>query len=101
MLAGKPQRKAVCVALKIVKPRKPNSASRKVAKIRFSNGKSTVAYIPGEGHNLQEHALILIRGKGVSDLPGVRYVAVRGALDLAGVNNRKTSRSRYGTRKIS
>lgn len=100
MLKGSPQKQAVVVSLKILNPRKPNSAQRKCAKVRLADGRLTQAYIPGEGHSLQEHALVLISGRGVADLPGVNYIVVRGARDLAGVVNRKTSRSVYGTRKI-
>jgi small subunit ribosomal protein S12 len=80
-------------------PKKPNSALRKVAKVRLTNSIEVIAYIPGEGHNLQEHSIVLIRGGRVKDLPGVRYHIVRGALDTAGVNNRKQSRSKYGTKR--
>ena len=98
-LTNRPQRKAVCVSIKIMKPRKPNSASRKVARVRFTDGYTTYAYIPGEGHDLQEHGMVLIKGRGVHDLPGVKYTLVRGVYNLGGVINRKTSRSRYATRK--
>lgn len=101
LLKHSPQRRAVCIAVKIMKPRKPNSASRKVARVRFSDGKTTYAYIPGIGHNLQEHGLVLVRGKGVNDLPGVNYTLIRGVHNLSGVNNRKTSRSRYAAKKVN
>ena len=82
-----------------MKPKKPNSAQRKVARVRLSNGKAVIAYIPGEGHTLQEHSVVLVRGGRVPDLPGVRYKCVRGALDLAGVANRRQGRSKYGAAK--
>lgn len=82
-------------------PKKPNSALRKVAKVRLTNGQEVIAYIPGEGHNLQEHSIVLIRGGRVKDLPGVRYHIIRGALDTAGVQDRRQSRSKYGTKKPS
>ncbi|KAJ1743316.1 hypothetical protein LPJ78_001644 [Coemansia sp. RSA 989] len=94
-----PQRKGVCVKVYTTKPKKPNSAVRKVARVRLTNGKSVIAYIPGEGHNLQEHSVVLVRGGRVPDLPGVLYHIVRGALDLQGVQGRTTSRSKYGTPK--
>ncbi|KAJ1913200.1 hypothetical protein IWQ60_009307 [Tieghemiomyces parasiticus] len=100
-LDGCPQKKGVCVKVYTTKPKKPNSAVRKVARVRLSNGNVVVAYIPGEGHNLQEHSVVLVRGGGVPDLPGVRYHLIRGALDLQGVPNRTTSRSKYGTKKPS
>ncbi|KAF9585163.1 hypothetical protein BGW38_003647 [Lunasporangiospora selenospora] len=93
------QKKGVCVRVFTQKPRKPNSAVRKVARVKLSNDKVVNAYIPGEGHNLQEHSVVLVRGGRVPDLPGVRYHLVRGALDLQGVPNRRTSRSKYGTKK--
>ncbi|KAF9412905.1 hypothetical protein BGZ94_000896 [Podila epigama] len=93
------QKKGVCVRVFIQKPRKPNSAERKVARVKLSNDKVVNAYIPGEGHNLQEHSVVLVRGGRVPDLPGVRYHLVRGAMDLQGVPNRRTSRSKYGTKK--
>ena len=99
LLEGCPQRKAVCTKVYIQTPKKPNSAKRKVAKLRFSNGSRTIAYIPGEGHNLQEHSVVLIRGGRVKDLPGVRYHTVRGSLDTSGVNSRNQGRSKYGTKK--
>lgn len=94
-----PQRRGVCTRVYTTTPKKPNSALRKVAKVRLTNGFEVIAYIPGEGHNLQEHSIVLIRGGRVKDLPGVRYTIVRGALDTAGVNNRKKSRSQYGTKR--
>lgn len=94
-----PQRRGVCTRVYTTTPKKPNSALRKVAKVRLTNGYEVIAYIGGEGHNLQEHSIVLIRGGRVKDLPGVRYHVVRGALDTAGVNDRKNSRSKYGTKK--
>jgi small subunit ribosomal protein S12 len=94
-----PQKRGVCTRVYTTTPKKPNSALRKVAKVRLTNGIEVIAYIPGEGHNLQEHSIVLIRGGRVKDLPGVRYHIVRGALDTAGVNNRKQSRSKYGTKR--
>ncbi|TFK40602.1 hypothetical protein BDQ12DRAFT_679733 [Crucibulum laeve] len=94
-----PQRKGVCTRMIIAKPKKPNSAKRKVARVKLSTGKSLMAYIQGEGHNLQEHSVVLIRGGRTKDLPGVGYKIVRGALDFGGVVNRATSRSRYGVKK--
>lgn len=94
-----PQRRGVCVKVYTTTPKKPNSAMRKVAKVRLTNGKEVTAYIPGEGHNLQEHSIILIRGGRVKDLPGVRYHIVRGTLDTAGVKDRKQSRSKYGAKR--
>jgi small subunit ribosomal protein S12 len=94
-----PQRRGVCVRVYTTTPKKPNSALRKVAKIRLTNGVEVIAYIPGEGHNLQEHSIVLVRGGRVKDLPGVRYHIVRGTLDCAGVNNRRKSRSKYGTKR--
>lgn len=96
-----PFKRGVCLQVKTQTPRKPNSALRKVARVRFSNRKEVTAYIPGEGHNLQEHSVVLVRGGKVKDLPGVKYTIVRGKLDLAGVEKRKTSRSVYGTRKAA
>ena len=96
-----PQRRGVCTRVYTTTPKKPNSAMRKVAKVRLTNKQEIIAYIPGEGHNLQEHAVVLIRGGRVKDLPGVRYHIVRGALDLQGVNDRKRGRSKYGTKKAS
>src|SRR3712207_4844030 len=96
---GSPQKRGVCTQVKTMTPKKPNSALRKVARVRLSNGIEVTAYIPGEGHNLQEHSVVLIRGGRVKDLPGVRYHIVRGTLDAQGVNNRKQGRSKYGTKK--
>jgi len=96
---GSPQKRGVCVQVKTVTPKKPNSALRKVARVRLTNGIEVTAYIPGEGHNLQEHSVVLIRGGRVRDLPGVRYHIVRGTLDTEGVADRKSSRSRYGAKK--
>ena len=94
-----PQKRGVCTRVGTMTPKKPNSALRKYARVRLSNGMEVTAYIPGEGHNLQEHSVVLIRGGRVKDLPGVRYHVVRGTLDCAGVNNRKQGRSLYGTKK--
>ena len=94
-----PQRRGVCVRVYTTTPKKPNSAMRKVARVRLTNQKEVNAYIPGEGHNLQEHAVVLVRGGRVPDLPGVRYHIVRGALDLQGVSKRKQGRSKYGAKK--
>ena len=94
-----PQKRGLCTRVYTTTAKKPNSALRKVAKVRLTNGYEVIAYIPGEGHNLQEHSIVLLRGGRVKDLPGVRYTIVRGALDTAGVNNRKQSRSRYGTKR--
>jgi small subunit ribosomal protein S12 len=94
-----PFKRGVCVNVKTVTPKKPNSALRKVARIRLTNGVEVTAYIPGEGHNLQEHSVVIIRGGRVKDLPGVRYHIVRGVLDTAGVEGRKQERSKYGTKK--
>ena len=94
-----PQRRGVCTRVYTTTPKKPNSALRKVARVRLSNSKEVNAYIPGEGHNLQEHSIVLVRGGRVRDLPGVRYKIIRGALDSAGVKNRKQARSRYGAKK--
>tara|TARA_Y100001970_G_scaffold140669_1_gene173228 strand:- start:408 stop:782 length:375 start_codon:yes stop_codon:yes gene_type:complete len=94
-----PQRRGVCTRVYTTTPKKPNSALRKVARVKLSNNFEVTAYIPGEGHNLQEHSIVLIEGGRVKDLPGVRYHIVRGVLDPAGVEDRKTSRSRYGTKK--
>ncbi|MEZ4900829.1 30S ribosomal protein S12 [Runella aurantiaca] len=94
-----PQRRGVCTRVYTTTPKKPNSALRKVARVRLSNMKEVNAYIPGEGHNLQEHSIVLVRGGRVKDLPGVRYHVVRGALDTAGVNGRKQSRSLYGAKR--
>lgn len=94
-----PQRKGVCVRVYTTTPKKPNSALRKVARVRLTNGMEITTYIPGEGHNLQEHSVVLIRGGRVKDLPGVRYHTVRGTLDAVGVEDRKQSRSKYGTKR--
>jgi small subunit ribosomal protein S12 len=94
-----PQRRGVCIRVYTTTPKKPNSALRKVAKVRMTNGQEVIAYIPGEGHNLQEHSIVLVRGGRVKDLPGVRYHIVRGTLDTAGVENRKQSRSKYGAKR--
>jgi small subunit ribosomal protein S12 len=94
-----PFRRGVCTRVYTTTPKKPNSALRKVAKVRLTNGFEIIAYIPGEGHNLQEHSIVLVRGGRVKDLPGVRYHIVRGALDAAGVNDRRRSRSKYGTKR--
>ena len=94
-----PQRRGVCTRVYTTTPKKPNSALRKVARVRLTNGKEVNAYIPGEGHNLQEHSIVLVRGGRVKDLPGVRYHIVRGALDTAGVDGRNQRRSKYGTKK--
>ena len=94
-----PQKRAVCTRVYTTTPKKPNSALRKVAKVRLTNGTEVIAYIPGEGHNLQEHSIVLVRGGRVKDLPGVRYTIVRGALDTAGVEGRLQSRSRYGAKR--
>ena len=98
-LKGNPQKRGVCTRVYTTTPKKPNSALRKVARVRLTNGREVNAYIPGEGHNLQEHSIVLIEGGRVKDLPGVRYHIVRGTLDTAGVSDRKTSRSRYGAKK--
>ncbi len=98
-LEGNPQKRGVCTRVYTTTPKKPNSALRKVARVRLTNGREVNAYIPGEGHNLQEHSIVLIEGGRVKDLPGVRYHIVRGSLDTAGVSDRKTSRSRYGAKK--
>ena len=94
-----PQKRGVCTAVKTVTPKKPNSALRKVARVRLTNGIEVSAYIPGEGHNLQEHSVVLIRGGRVKDLPGVRYHIVRGTLDTAGIEKRRQARSKYGTKR--
>jgi len=94
-----PQRRGVCTRVYTTTPKKPNSALRKVAKVRLTSGYEVISYIPGEGHNLQEHSIVLVRGGRVKDLPGVKYHIVRGALDTAGVANRKKSRSKYGTKR--
>jgi len=94
-----PQRRGVCIRVYTMTPKKPNSALRKIARVRLTNGIEVTAYIPGEGHSLQEHSIVLVRGGRVKDLPGVRYHVVRGALDSLGVSNRKRGRSKYGTKK--
>ncbi len=99
-LAGSPQRRGVCTRVYTITPKKPNSALRKVARVRLTSGIEVTAYIPGEGHNLQEHSIVLIRGGRVKDLPGVRYKVIRGTLDAAGVDDRRQARSRYGTKKV-
>ena len=98
---GAPQRRGVCIQVRTVTPKKPNSALRKVARVRLTNGFEVTAYIPGEGHNLQEHSVVTIRGGRVKDLPGVRYHVVRGVLDCEGVQDRKRGRSKYGTPRSS
>ncbi|MBI3601685.1 MAG: 30S ribosomal protein S12 [Candidatus Omnitrophica bacterium] len=98
-LTNCPQRRGVCLQVKTMTPKKPNSALRKIARVRLSNKIEVTSYIPGEGHNLQEHSIVLVRGGRVKDLPGVRYHIVRGTLDTAGVANRKKSRSKYGAKK--
>ena len=94
-----PQKRGVCLQVKTMTPKKPNSALRKIARVRLTNGIEVTGYIPGEGHNLQEHSIVLVRGGKVKDLPGVRYHIVRGTLDAAGVNQRKKSRSKYGAKR--
>ncbi|AEX85301.1 30S ribosomal protein S12 [Marinitoga sp. 1135] len=98
-LQSNPQKRGVCVRVSTMTPKKPNSALRKIARVRLSNGIEVTAYIPGEGHNLQEHSNVLIRGGRVKDLPGVRYKIIRGTLDAAGVEGRKQSRSKYGAKR--
>jgi len=98
-LQGCPQKRGVCIRVFTTTPKKPNSALRKVTRVRLSNGYEVTAYIPGIGHNLQEHSVVLVRGGRVKDLPGVRYKVIRGALDCAGVEGRRTSRSKYGTKR--
>ena len=100
-LQGCPQRRGVCTQVKTTTPKKPNSALRKIARVRLTNGIEATSYIPGIGHNLQEHSIVLVRGGRVKDLPGVRYKIIRGTLDAAGVVDRKQSRSRYGTKKTA
>ena len=94
-----PAKRGVCLQVKTMTPKKPNSALRKIARVRLSNGKEVTAYIPGEGHNLQEHSIVLVRGGRVRDLPGVRYHVIRGTLDTSGVEDRKQGRSKYGAKK--
>lgn len=98
-LSSCPQRRGVCTRVYTTTPKKPNSALRKVAKVRLTNSIEVIAYIPGEGHNLQEHSIVLVRGGRVKDLPGVRYHTVRGSLDTSGVKDRKQGRSKYGTKR--
>ena len=98
-LRSNPQKRGVCTRVYTTTPKKPNSALRKVARVRLTNGFEVTAYIPGEGHNLQEHSIVMIRGGRVKDLPGVRYHIIRGTLDAAGVNDRKKSRSKYGAKR--
>ena len=98
-LGASPQKRGVCTRVYTTTPKKPNSALRKVARVRLTNGMEVTAYIPGEGHNLQEHSIVLIRGGRVKDLPGVRYHIIRGTLDTAGVADRKQGRSKYGAKK--
>ena len=100
-LKGSPQRRGVCTRVYTHTPKKPNSALRKVARVRLTSGIEVTAYIPGEGHNLQEHSIVLVRGGRVKDLPGVRYKVVRGSLDASGVASRKQARSRYGAKRES
>ncbi len=100
-LGGAPQRRGVCTRVYTITPKKPNSALRKVCRVRLSTGAEVTAYIPGEGHNLQEHSIVLIRGGRVKDLPGIRYKVIRGTLDAASVSDRKQARSRYGAKKSS
>ncbi len=97
---GSPQKRGVCIQVKTTTPKKPNSALRKIARVRLTNGMEVTAYIPGEGHKLQEHSVVLIRGGRVKDLPGVRYHIIRGALDATGVENRQQGRSKYGAKRV-
>ena len=97
--SASPQKRGVCTQVRTMTPKKPNSALRKIARVRLTNGMEVTAYIPGEGHNLQEHSVVLIRGGRVKDLPGVRYHIIRGTLDTTGVQNRKQSRSKYGAKR--
>lgn len=99
VLGGCPFKRGVCLQVKTMTPKKPNSALRKIARVRLSNGKEVTAYIPGEGHNLQEHSIVLIRGGRVRDLPGVRYHIIRGVLDTLGVADRRQARSKYGNKR--
>jgi small subunit ribosomal protein S12 len=99
VLTSCPQKRGVCLQVKTMTPKKPNSALRKIARVRLSNGKEITAYIPGEGHNLQEHSIVLVRGGRVKDLPGVRYHIIRGVLDTVGVEGRRRSRSKYGLKR--
>ncbi|BBJ27237.1 MAG: 30S ribosomal protein S12 [Mesoaciditoga sp.] len=98
-LGGNPQKRGVCIRVSTMTPKKPNSALRKIARVRLTNGAEVTSYIPGEGHNLQEHSVVLVRGGRVKDLPGIRYKIIRGALDAQGVENRKKARSRYGVKR--
>ena len=98
-LQGCPQKRGVCIRVYTMTPKKPNSALRKIARVRLTNGIEVTAYIPGEGHNLKEHSIVLVRGGRVKDLPGVRYHIIRGALDASGVEGRRKARSKYGTKK--
>lgn len=100
-LQSNPQKKGICLKIFLRTPKKPNSALRKLARLKLTNGKKVTAYIPGEGHKLQEYSTVLIRGGRVKDLPGIKYHLVRGKLDFLGLKNRKTSRSKYGTKKLS
>lgn len=100
-LQSNPQKKGVCLKIFLRTPKKPNSALRKLARLKLTNGKKVTAYIPGEGHKLQEYSTVLIRGGRVKDLPGIKYHLVRGKLDFLGLKNRKTSRSKYGTKRLS
>ncbi|MBO5436451.1 MAG: 30S ribosomal protein S12 [Thermoguttaceae bacterium] len=99
VLEKNPQKRGVCLQVRTMTPKKPNSALRKITRVRLSNGKEVTVYIPGEGHNLQEHNIVLVRGGRIRDLPGVRYQVIRGTLDAQGVKNRKQARSRYGAKK--
>ena len=99
VLEACPQRRGVCLQVKTMTPKKPNSALRKIARVRLTNNKEITAYIPGEGHNLQEHSIVLVRGGRVRDLPGVRYHVIRGTLDAAGVEDRRRGRSKYGAKR--
>ena len=99
VLEKNPQKRGVCLQVRTMTPKKPNSALRKITRVRLSNGKEVTVYIPGEGHNLQEHSIVLVRGGRIRDLPGVRYQVIRGTLDAQGVKNRKQARSRYGVKK--
>ncbi len=101
VLDGCPQKRGVCLQVKTMTPKKPNSALRKIARVRLTNGKEITAYIPGIGHNLQEHSIVLVRGGRVRDLPGVRYHIIRGTLDTMGVDTRKQARSKYGKKRSS
>ena len=99
VLEKNPQKRGVCLQVRTTTPKKPNSALRKITRVRLSNGREVTVYIPGEGHNLQEHSIVLVRGGRVRDLPGVRYQVIRGTLDAAAVKNRRQARSRYGAKK--